>query len=300
MSQLKIAAASLLIYITLSGIACQAEEMPTAKPIALPADMKGTWQVSDVLFDQADNETVRKGPDIKYSIPRYLGRIIKITSRKITINSPGETACEDPKLMPQKSTAAKIVAKSIHTRVFDNAYPTPQDMGLPLADDTPVEVLYLTCGDKFRSSAPSVDISYDFSYARWFIDLGDDRLAMNWRTQSILILRRLQDNAKPVASFDCAKAGTIAEKTICSDVGLAAYDKSLAQAYNLVLAYYRSRSDTKSTIAELQTFQRKWIAKRDQCGNDIVCMEKAIDDRIFNLVYDLTDFWYDNYDYSVN
>jgi uncharacterized protein YecT (DUF1311 family) len=202
--------------------------------------------------------------------------------------------------LPKKSTAAEIVAKSIHTRVFDNAYPTPQDMGLPLADDTPVEVLYLTCGDKFRSSAPSVDISYDFSYARWFIDLGDDRLAMNWRTQSILILRRLQDNAKPVASFDCAKAGTIAEKTICSDVGLAAYDKSLAQAYNLVLAYYRSRSDTKSTIAELQAFQRKWIAKRDQCGNDIVCMEKAIDDRIFNLVHELIDFWYDNYDYSVN
>jgi uncharacterized protein YecT (DUF1311 family) len=299
MSQLKIAAASLLIYITLSGIACQAEEMPTAKSIALPADMKGTWQVSDVLFDQADNETVRKGPGIKYSIPVYLGRIINITSRKITINSPGETACEDPKLLPQKSTAAKIVAKSIHTRVFDNAYPTPQDMGLPLADDTPVEVLYLTCGDKLSPSSLS-HIIEDLGDARWFIKLGNDRLAMNWRSESILILRRLQDNAKPVASFDCAKAGTIAEKTICSDVGLAAYDKSLAQAYNLVLAYYRSRSDTKSTIAELRTFQRKWIAKRDQCGNDIVCMEKAIDDRILNLVHDLIDFWYDNYDYSVN
>jgi uncharacterized protein YecT (DUF1311 family) len=73
--------------------------------------------------------------------------------------------------------------------------------------------------------------------AWWFINLGNDRLAMDWRRESILILRRLGNNAKPVASFDCTHAGTIAEKTICSDAGLAAYDKSLAQAYNLVMAY---------------------------------------------------------------
>jgi hypothetical protein len=140
MSKLKIVSAGFFICIILSGIACRAEEIPTAKSIALPADMIGTWQVSDVLFDQADNENVRKGPDNKYFIPRYLGRIINITSRKITINSPNDSVCKDPKLLPQKSTAAKIVAKSIHTRVYENSFPTPHDMGLPLAEDTPVEV----------------------------------------------------------------------------------------------------------------------------------------------------------------
>jgi uncharacterized protein YecT (DUF1311 family) len=294
MRKFRIVVTSLLVYIIFSGIACRAEEIPTPKSIALPANMKGAWQVSDVLFDQGDNEVVHKGLDKKYFIPRYLGRIINITSKKITINSPIESVCEDPKLLPRKSTAAKIVAKSIHTRIYENSYPTPHDMRLPLADDTPVEVLYLTCGDKFRSSQRGFKVLHDLSNARWFINLGNDRLAMNWRSQSILILSRLRNNAKPVASFDCAKAGTIAEKTICSDVGLAAYDKSLAQAYNLVMAYYRSRPDTKSTIAELRAFQKKWIAKRDRCGNDIACLGKTIDDRIVDLVYDLIDFWYDN------
>jgi uncharacterized protein YecT (DUF1311 family) len=295
MRKLKILVTSLLVCIMFSGMACRAEEMPTAKSIALPANMKGTWQVSDVLYDQGDNETDR-ALDYKYLIPRYLGRIINMTSKKITINTPDESVCEDPKLLPRKSTAAKIVAKSIQTRVYENSYPTPHDMRLPLADDTPVKVLYLTCGDELSPSSRS-HIVKDLSDVRWFINLGNDRLAMNWRSQSILILSRLQDNAKPVASFDCAKAGTIAEKTICSDVGLAAYDKSLAQAYNLVMAYYRSRSDTKSTIAELRAFQKKWIAKRDRCGNDIACLEKTIDDRIARLIYDLNEF---NYFNSVN
>jgi uncharacterized protein YecT (DUF1311 family) len=294
MSKLKIVVTSLFICIMLSGISCRAEEMPKAKSIALPAEMKGTWQVSDVLFDQGDNE-VDRGLDYKYFIPIYLGRIITMTSQKITINSPDESVCEDPKFLTRKSTAANIVAKSIQTRVYENSYPSPHDMRLPLAEDTPVDVLYLTCGDKFRSSEPSIEVFDDLSNVRWFINLGNDRLAMNWRRQSILILSRLRDNAKPVASFDCAKAGTIPEKTICSDVGLAAYDKSLAQAYNLVMAYYRSKSDTKSTIAELRAFQKKWIAKRDRCGNDIACLEKAIDHRISMLIYDLGDFMFSGY-----
>ena len=293
MRKLKIVVTSLLVCIMFSGMACRAEEIPMAKSIALPANMKGTWQVSDVLFDLGNNETYHKGPGKKYLIPIYFGRIINMTSKKITINNPNESVCEDPKLLPRKSTAAKIVAKSIHTRVYENAYPTPHDMRLPLADDAPVEVLYLTCGDKLSPSSLSHVVD-DLSNVRWFINLGNDRLAMNWRKQSILILNRLRDNAKPLASFDCAKAGTITEKTICSDIGLAAYDKSLAQAYKLVMTYYRSRSDTKSTIAELRASQKKWITKRDQCGNDIVCLEKAIDDRIVDLAYDLIDFTYDN------
>jgi uncharacterized protein YecT (DUF1311 family) len=292
MRKFKIVVTSLLVYIIFSGIACRSEEIPTAKSVALPANMKGTWQVSDVLFDLGDNETYHKGLDKKYIIPKYLGRIINMTSKKITINNPNESVCEDPKFLPRKSTAAKIVAKSIHTRVFENAYPTPHDMRLPLADDAPVEVLYLTCGDKFRSNQRGFKVLHDLSNVRWFINLGNDRLAMNWREQSILILNRLRDNAKPNASFDCAKAGTIAEKTICSDVGLAAYDKSLAKAYKLVTAYYRSRPDTKSTIAELLVSQKKWIAKRDRCGNDITCLEKAMDDRISQLSYDLGNFMY--------
>ena len=70
-----------------SGMACRAEEIPNERSITLPANMKGTWQVSDVLFDLGKNETDHKGIGKKYFIPIYLGRIINITSKKITINN---------------------------------------------------------------------------------------------------------------------------------------------------------------------------------------------------------------------
>ena len=80
----------------------------------------------------------------------------------------------------------------------------------------------------------------------------------------------------PVASFDCAKAGTATEKAICSDVALARLDRTLADSYAQALSW--ASDDAEKT--KIRDAQRKWIGKRDACGGDIGCLTSAYDARL--------------------
>ncbi len=293
MSKFKLTVSSFLITLALFSVACQAEEPKNNGPRKLPDSMLGKWQVTQVLFDQGGKETIQ-GLDDKYLIPKYQGRIFSLASNRLSINTPKDPVCEEPKLTSRKSTAAEVIAKSISSRLFDKSHPTTKDMQLPLADDAVVDVMYLTCKGILRSKDRDRKVYADLSNALWFIDLGNNQLAMSWQEQSVLILSRVANNAKPVASFNCAKAGTDVEKAICGSVGLAAYDKSLAQTYKLVKTYYKSKPDNKKVIAELKTSQREWLPQRDRCGNDVACLEKVMSIRISDLIYDLGDYMYQN------
>lgn len=293
MSESKITFTSFLIALVLSCSACQADNTSAQRSNAMPESMLGKWQVSKVLTDQGAGE-VTQGLDDKYLIPKYLGRIITVKANRLFINTPNDDPCESPSLTIRKSTAAEIIAKSISGRFPDPSMPTTQDMQLPLASDAPIEALYLSCKDALRAKDRGMSALANLSNVVWFIDLGNNQLAMSWHEQTILILSRVSSNIKPVASFNCAKAGTVTEKAICSDVGLAAYDKSLAQTYRQVLGYYKSKTNTESTVGEFKKSQREWLAQRDVCGNDIQCLEKVINTRIGDLIYDLGDFMYQN------
>ncbi|HYH23506.1 MAG TPA: lysozyme inhibitor LprI family protein [Azospirillum sp.] len=66
-------------------------------------------------------------------------------------------------------------------------------------------------------------------------------------------------------SFDCAKAATQAEKTICASSGLRSVDEQLAQTYADLLGY-SAPGDRDST----QKAQAAWLAQRDKA-----CADKA-------------------------
>jgi len=293
MSKFKTTLTSILISLALLNVACQAKEPSNKDPKPLPASMLGVWQVTSVLTDKGIRGEVQ-GIDDKYLAPKYLGRIFTLTSDQLSINTPRDEVCEAPKLSLQKSTVAKLIANSISTRLFNNSKPTSQDLQLPLANDAAVEVLYLRCKDKLRAKDEGMSALADMSNVVWFIDVGKNQFAMSWHDQTVLLLSRVPDNAKPIASFNCTKAGTVVEKTICGSVGLAAYDKSLSQTYKLVKAYYKSKPDNKAVIAELKTSQREWLPQRDRCGKDEVCLEKVMSIRISDLIYDLGDYMYQN------
>jgi len=293
MSNFKLAVSCFLVTLAMFSVACQAEEPANKGSSNLPGSMLGTWQVTEVLFDQGDNQSIQ-GLDDKYLVPKYQGRIFNFASDRISINTPKDTACESPKFTSRKSTVGKIIAKSISSRIFDKTQPTAKDMKLPLADETSVEVLYLTCDGVLRSKNRDRKVFADLSNALWFIELDKNKLAMSWQEESVLILSRVKDNAKPAASFNCAKAGTEVEKTICGSIGLAAYDKSLAQSYKQVKAYYKSKPNSKSVLAELKASQREWISQRNKCGADEACLEKVMYIRIGDLIYDLGDYMYQN------
>lgn len=77
------------------------------------------------------------------------------------------------------------------------------------------------------------------------------------------------------ASFDCKKAGSAVEKSICSDRELSDLDSELGRTYRTVLS---STPNSASLVAE----QKSWLASRNQCP-DMGCLKSAYQDRLTAL-----------------
>ncbi|MGF6769476.1 uncharacterized protein P3T18_001946 [Paraburkholderia sp. GAS199] len=77
-------------------------------------------------------------------------------------------------------------------------------------------------------------------------------------------------------SFDCKKASTFVEKTICASPLLGKLDDALTENYNAMLA-----TDLGDGGASLKKEERSWIAQRNKCTNDqclIDMYRKRVDD----------------------
>jgi len=77
------------------------------------------------------------------------------------------------------------------------------------------------------------------------------------------------------ASFDCKKASTFAEKSICADGYLSKVDEVLSGAYKKALT-------TSQDPDRLRNLQREWIAERDQCITQ-KCLDKSLGERVSYL-----------------
>lgn len=90
----------------------------------------------------------------------------------------------------------------------------------------------------------------------------------------------VQPSSGPVMpSFDCAKAESAAETLVCSDPGLAALDRRLAEVYTAELAKSGASDD-------LAAIQRGWVKERDDCwkaDDKRQCVEQAYRTRIAYL-----------------
>lgn len=78
------------------------------------------------------------------------------------------------------------------------------------------------------------------------------------------------------ASFDCAKARTPMEKTICGDTELSRLDEDLNKAYRQAL----QRVDTSKGVHESQ---RQWLKNELGACQDAACMKQAYQRRIAEL-----------------
>ena len=75
------------------------------------------------------------------------------------------------------------------------------------------------------------------------------------------------------ASFDCAKASTLVEKTICSDSQLSNLDDLLMQSYKKSLANSANPDGLKSE-------QRLWLTnERNKCP-DVACLKRVYNQRL--------------------
>ncbi|MGX1308993.1 uncharacterized protein AB7M35_003751 [Amorphus suaedae] len=85
--------------------------------------------------------------------------------------------------------------------------------------------------------------------------------------------------AVQAASFDCAKAASRTEKTICGDATLSGLDGDLGTAYRDLMG----RIDfDDALVALLKKSQRDWIKTRDACA-DAACMASAYRSRIAEI-----------------
>lgn len=73
--------------------------------------------------------------------------------------------------------------------------------------------------------------------------------------------------------FDCARAASHAETTICADSALAGADAELAESYGRLL-----RHTSASARAVVRAGQRAWLARRDDCP-DAACLRVRYDTR---------------------
>ncbi|WP_321820664.1 MULTISPECIES: lysozyme inhibitor LprI family protein [unclassified Burkholderia] len=92
----------------------------------------------------------------------------------------------------------------------------------------------------------------------------------------MLAILTIAPMAAHAAGFDCAKAASPTEKTICADAGLSSLDGQLAAAWKKTLA---KGGDT----AALKAAQLKWLKQRDRCGNDASCLGDRYRERLASL-----------------
>lgn len=69
------------------------------------------------------------------------------------------------------------------------------------------------------------------------------------------------------AGFDCTKAASFSEKTICADPRLSEMDDALGVLYKRTLA-------TSADPAQTKAAQKSWLAERDRCA-DAACIARA-------------------------
>lgn len=234
----------------------------------LPPEFAGTWEVTRVAVDKQDASHWGFLPND----PRLLGRTLIMDSVQVQFEDGKELGCKQSSWQPRQSTWGYL---------FGKGFPRPPDGGrgpTPSPEDFEVKVakneratVYSLCPSSRRGTSR-------FPADSWVALLSSEQLALHYDNQVLLLLQRRPAGAKPTASFDCAKAASPTEKTICASFDLASWDRSVSHAWRAAL----DRRPQKQ--AHLRKAQKEWLRARDACGNKAEC----IDDLQWRRVDELT------------
>lgn len=103
-----------------------------------------------------------------------------------------------------------------------------------------------------------------------------DKSDMNGVRVLLVLVIMLAPGVVLGASFDCSKASTVAEKTICASQTLSGLDEELEKVYESSL----KRSDNPDMV---RNQQQRWLRTvRDRC-RDEVCLKNAYENRLSEL-----------------
>lgn len=241
------------------------------KPATTPPGFTGTWDVVRVEVDRAD----QMHWEVKPQDPQLLNRELVISETGAHFE-PDDEVCQKPSWKPSVTTWAELFAKGFPRPEGGgrSTKPAPSDFEFDVKPRDKVTA-YALCPDK------ALKKSEVWAQAEWVVLLTPDTLVLHQDSQILLVLKRRAVDAKPRASFPCEKAATPTEKTICASFKLAAWDRSVAAAYQDAL-----RGNTTAKQDEIRVEQKMWIKQRDACGGKAPCIDELLERRVEDLKQD--------------
>lgn len=235
-----------------------ADDIPITVSKGPPPEIAGTWDVERVAVDNQDASHWGFRPNDA----RLLGRTLTIDSVQVRFEDGKELGCKQSTWPSRQSTWGYL---------FGKGFPRPPDGGrspTPSPEDFEVKVAK-TKGATVYSLCPSSRRGASrFPADSWVALVGSGQLALHYDNQVLLLFQRRPAGAKPTASFDCAKAASPTEKTICESFDLASWDRSVTQAWRSAL----DRRPQKQ--AHLRKTQKDWLHTRDACGSKADCIDE--------------------------
>jgi hypothetical protein len=153
----------------------------------LPDAVKGTWRVEAVRVDLATTRTLQ----YQRNDPHLIGTRFAISDARIETNTPEALECLLPKALVWNSTAAAFLAATMAAHGDPEMPATLKSYELPLAQNAPVSVLWITCqSGRFgpRASAAARHTVGADDIGTWILLLPSGELAVRWFDQTILLL----------------------------------------------------------------------------------------------------------------
>jgi|GEM_PF-842154 len=224
------------------------------------------------LFDSCFSGSVFKAKDLP-KIPPQISQAAALSVRQfITAGSANET-------VPAQSVFALVFVDALRHGFGDtnkDGYVTGQELGLYLWNKVP----------QHTEQTPQYGKIQDYKLSR-----GDFVFVVGSGATVIIIPpappnppapgleppgQTVKPNFKP--SFDCARAETPTEMKICNNSELSHADAQLSRIYSQL-----RQSLSKSNFKRLKNEQWAWLKQRDYCSDDLSCLSRTYNQRIFEL-----------------
>ncbi len=240
-----------------------------------PASLLGDWRVVSLSTDQYATTYF----NTKIDDPRYVGRVIHFDNVAISSELSLDIHCQQPAFQPQAAmTLNEAILKTNGERRSAPVTPVAEDFNLAPYAQQKITPMLVACQKGYLG--PDGE-----SLKNWVALLSDDKLVMNWDDRSYVVLQRVKPDDKVTPSFACAGSLSPVEQTICASNELAAWDRSVSDAYNVQIQEQQEiDANDKTALAGMKAAQRAWLAKRNHCQTDAGCLKKSMHDRTFELV----------------
>ncbi|WP_368928916.1 lysozyme inhibitor LprI family protein [Mixta calida] len=229
----------------------------------------GVWQVKHVYIDTSVMSSSHTLPND----PSLVGRTLKFSQENINGSMLAGKGCMHPSVQPQQRTYLDKLLSSTFGTTKEGSIAA--NYLLPQKAEAQVSPLVIDCTEGlFGPSGESID--------SWLVWLSEQSIMINWDNNTLLTLDKVQADALPSPSFNCQRVTAVTERKICTSFELAAWDHSVNDAYKMVEAELK-RLGKPEELDELKKSQRKWIADRNACNEDEVCLAKKMEERVFDL-----------------